>query len=75
MFDLVLGEKQQHDAINPYIDSFKFRGFDISFDEEDFKVNPTSYKRKFLELIRQYNKGEYFLMYNKSTKEIEIINK
>ena len=75
LFDLVLGEKQQHDAINPYIDSFKFRGFDISFDEEDFKVNPTSYKRKFLELIRQYNKGEYFLMYNKSTKEIEIINK
>ena len=75
LFDLILEEKQHYEAINPYVDSFKFRGFDISFDEEDFKVHSISYKKKFLELIRKYNKGKYFLMYNNLTKEIDIINK
>ena len=75
MFDLFLEEKQHYEAINPYIDSFKFRGFDISFNEDDFKVHSNSYKKKFLELIRKYNKGKYFLMYNNLTEEIEIINK
>ena len=75
MFDLVLGEKQHYEAINPYVNSFKFRGFDISFNEEDFNIHPNSYKKKFLELIRKYSNGKYLLEYNDLTKEIEIINK
>ena len=75
MFDLILGEKQHYEAINPYIDSFSFRGFDISFNEDDFNMRPNSYKKKFLELIKKYNKGKYFLSYNNLTEEIEIINK
>lgn len=75
LFDLVLGEKNKYTAINPYIDSFKYRGFDVSFDEDDFSLHSNSYKKVFLELIRKYNKGKYFLMYNTSTKEIEILNK
>ena len=75
LYDLILGEKQHCEAINPYIDSFKIRGFDIGFDEEDFAIHSNSYKKKFLELIRKYNKGKYFLMYNNETKEIDIIHK
>ena len=75
LYDLILGEKQHCEAINPYIDSFKFRGFDIGFDEDDFANHSDSYKKKFLELIRKYNKGKYFLMYNNLTNEIDIVNK
>lgn len=74
-FDLTFYSKKTTNEINPYVDSFKYRGFDISFSEEDFLLNTSSYKKAFLELIRKYSKGKYFLFYNNKTNEIEIVNK
>lgn len=73
-FDLLLDGYEEEVMYNPYIDSFKFKGFDVSFNEEDFSKDPSSYKKVFLELIRKNKKGKYFLNFNAKTKEIEIIN-
>ena len=75
MFDLVIENAKDTSEINPYIESFKYRGFDISFDEEDFHKNETSYKKALLELLKTYNKGKYFLFYNDKTNKTEITNK
>lgn len=73
-FDFIINGKQQPQKEDNYLDLFKLRGFDISFSEEDYSKNPLSYKKVFLELVRKYNKGKYFLMYNDKTKKIEILN-
>lgn len=73
-FDLVLDGKIINKEKNPYIDSLKFKGFDLSFSEEEFSKNPLSFKKTFLNLIRKYEKGKYALSYNTKTNEIEIIN-
>ena len=75
MFDLVIEDKKTLNEVNPYVESFKYRGFDISFDEEDFHKNSTSYKKALLEILKSYNKGKYFLFYNNKTNKIEISNK
>lgn len=75
MFDLVIEDKKTLNEVNPYVESFKYRGFDISFDEEDFHKNSTSYKKALLEILKTYNKGKYFLFYNNKTNKIEISNK
>ncbi len=72
--DLNLDSKRKIEKKNPYIDSFKFRGFDISFNEEDFSLHQTSFKKVFLEIIRKYNHGKYFLRFNQDTKKIEVVN-
>lgn len=73
-YDLKLSQKNQFKFINPYIDSFKYKGFDISFNEEEFSLHQHHYKKGFLELLKKYSKGKYFLSYNNNTDEIEIIN-
>lgn len=73
-FDLVLHNKKTSDKCNPYIDSFKFKGFDLTFNHDDFLTNPLSYKRVFLDLMKNHKKGKYLLSYNPKTQEIEIIN-
>ena len=75
MFDLVIEDKKIINEVNPYVESFKYRGFDIAFDEEDFHKNSTSYKKALLEILKTYNKGKYFLFYNNSTNKIEISTK
>ena len=57
-----------------YIDSFKYKGFDISFNEDDFKSHQTCFKKAFLEIIRKYNHGKYFLRFNPDTLKIEVLN-
>ena len=74
-FDLTLDNKKKVNDINPYVDSFKYRGYDISFDEGDFHQNSSHYKKALLELIRKYNKGKYFLFFNSEKGKIEILNK
>ena len=74
-FDLTLNSKKNTNDINPYVDSFKYRGYDISFDESDFHQNSSHYKKALLELIRKYNKGKYFLFFNSEKGKIEILNK
>ena len=73
-FDLKLNDKNHFKFVNPYIDSLKYKGFDISFNEEEFHKHQLPYKKGFLELLKKYNKGKYFLSYNTKTEEIEIIN-
>ena len=73
-FDLNLSDKSHFKSVNPYIDSFKYKGFDISFNEEEFSRYEIPYKKGFLELLKKYKKGRYFLTYNTKTDEIEIIN-
>ena len=74
-FDITLDNKKQLNDVNPYIDLFKYKGFDISFDENDFKENPTSYKKALLDLVRKHSKGKYFLFYNSKTAKIEIVSR
>lgn len=72
--DLELGSKASILKSNPYIDSFKYKGFDISFNEDDFKSHQTCFKKAFLEIIRKYNHGKYFLRFNPDTLKIEVLN-
>jgi hypothetical protein len=73
--DISLDNIKSATSINPYIDLFKYKGFDISFDEDDFNLNPTLFKKSLLNLVKKYSKGKYFLFYNNQTDEIEIISK
>ena len=72
--DLELGSKESILKSNPYIDSFKYKGFDISFNEDDFKSHQTCFKKAFLEIIRKYNHGKYFIRFNPDTLKIEVLN-
>lgn len=73
--DITLDNIKSATSINPYIDLFKYKGFDISFDEDDFNLNQTLFKKSLLNLVKKYSKGKYFLFYNNQTDEIEIISK
>lgn len=73
-FDLVLSNKLSIQKINPYIDIFKYRGIDLSFDQDDFSLNPLSYKKIFLDLVKNHKRGKFLLTFNDKTQEIEIIN-
>ena len=70
--DLYLGNKEIVISNNPYKSSLKYKGFDLSFDEEEFFKYSTDYKRSFLELLLKYEKGKYRLKYDENNKKIEI---
>ena len=75
LYDLTLDNIKVVDEVNPYVELFKYKGFDISFDEVDFNQNPIKYKKALLNLVKKHNKGKYFLFYNTKSEEIEIIAK
>ena len=70
--DITLSNKKTYKQINTYIDSFRFKGFDVSFNEEEFDKHQDSFKKGFIDLVRSYKKGKYFLFYNSKTNKIEI---
>lgn len=73
-FDLALCNKSNSFKSNKYVDCFKYRGIDLSFEESDFSLNPIAYKKVFLDLIKNDKKGRFLLTFNNVTKEIDIIN-
>ena len=73
-FDLQLNQKHTPYHDNLYVNQLKYKGYDLSFEESDFKENEKEYKRTFLELVRNYEKGKYSLKYDKSGKKVKIIS-
>lgn len=71
--DLYLTNKNDFVFSNPYISSFKYKGFDLSFDENEFSHHILDYKKSFFELLKKYEKGKYVLKYNDFTKKIDIL--
>ena len=61
--------------MNPYIEIFKNKGFEISFDEDDFSKYPLEYKKKMLTILQDKKRGKYYLKYLSSTNEIEVFQK
>lgn len=70
---LFLLNKKEFVVSNPYISSLKYQGYDLSFKQEEFDKYSFDYKKKFLEILLNYEKGKYLLEYDEQTKKIEIL--
>jgi len=74
-YDLIIDSKKEVKKVNPYIEIFKNKGFEISFDEDDFSKYPLEYKKKMLTILQDKKRGKYYLKYLSSTNEIEVFQK
>lgn len=70
--DLKLENKHNFIATNPYISSLKLKGFDLHFEQEEFLKYKDYFKKSFVYLLNDYEKGKYSLKFNEKTKEIDI---
>ena len=73
-FDLKINQKHSIESTNEFVNQLKYKGYDLSFDDRDFKENEKEYKTTFLELVRHYQKGRYLLRYDKTIKKVKIIS-
>lgn len=71
--DLNLENKKNFISSNPYISSLKLKGFDLSFDQEEFLKHKHGFKKSFISLLNGYEKGKYSLKFNSETEEIDIL--
>ena len=70
--DVVIHEEKQVQVSNKYVDSFKYKGFDLYYDEIEFKNYESVYKECFFKLLKNYNEGKYSLKYNLKTNKVDI---
>ena len=70
--DLKLENKIDVITNNPYISSLKLKGFDLTFEQEEFLKYKNNFKKSFVSLLNEYEKGKYLLKFNEKTKEIDI---
>lgn len=58
---------------NPYISTLKLKGFELFFDYDDFSKYKSDFKKSFVVLLNEYERGKYQLEYDNNEKKIQIV--
>ena len=60
---------------NKIVESFKTRGYDLIFSNDEFLAHEIDFKKSFVSLVTNYDVGSYKLEFNEETNKVEITTK